>query len=165
MKFPPAAAKLLACLGDPSRFSIVRTLASGRRCVTELAIDVGLSQSCTTRHLQALERAGIVRGQREGRRVTFGLSDDPGHVVDLVSWALRHETMVAGLAAEVPGSKSPRPRSGPGARRPRPPRRPDPGEAKPARADMVSKDIPGGSDPEVAEEPPRRFNDLEDYLL
>lgn len=65
--------QFLACLSDPSRFSLVTTLAGGPRCVTELAGLVGLSQSCTTRHLQALLREGIVSGERQGKRVVYAL--------------------------------------------------------------------------------------------
>ncbi|HEV2104186.1 MAG TPA: metalloregulator ArsR/SmtB family transcription factor, partial [Candidatus Eisenbacteria bacterium] len=61
----------LASLAARSRFEMLVQLAGAERCVTELAADVGLSQSCTTRHLQALARAGLVRGRRDGRRVLF----------------------------------------------------------------------------------------------
>ena len=43
---------ILACLGDSSRFRIVLSLLERELCVTELAAQVELSQSCTTRHLQ-----------------------------------------------------------------------------------------------------------------
>jgi DNA-binding Lrp family transcriptional regulator len=55
---------ILACLGDSSRFRLVLSILEHERCVSELAGDVGLSQSCTTRHLQYLEREGIVVGVR-----------------------------------------------------------------------------------------------------
>lgn len=64
---------VLACLAVPSRYRLVRAIAGAELCVGELAISIGLSQSCTTRHLQALERAGLVRGKRDGRRVRFVL--------------------------------------------------------------------------------------------
>ena len=60
--------RVLQCLGDESRFRVMTELVRGDRCVTELATLVGLSQSCTTRHLQVLERAGLVSKQRSGRR-------------------------------------------------------------------------------------------------
>ncbi|MEO5617025.1 MAG: metalloregulator ArsR/SmtB family transcription factor [Candidatus Eisenbacteria bacterium] len=71
--------QFLACLSDPSRFSLVTTLIAGPRCVTDLATIVGLSQSCTTRHLQALLREGIVSGERQGKRVVYALCPlEPG---------------------------------------------------------------------------------------
>ena len=41
------------------------------RSVSQLAGAVRLSQSCTTRHLQALQRAGLVKRVRDGKRVLF----------------------------------------------------------------------------------------------
>jgi DNA-binding transcriptional ArsR family regulator len=68
------AQDLLAALAPPKRFELVALLARGRDLsVSGLALEVGLSQSCTTRHLQALERAGLVRGVRDGKRVVFHL--------------------------------------------------------------------------------------------
>ena len=66
--------RVLACLGDESRFRVMLELVRGDRCVTDLAGRVGLSQSCTTRHLQTLEREGLVRGARSGKRVFFSVS-------------------------------------------------------------------------------------------
>lgn len=69
---------MLACLAVPSRFRLVRAIAEADLCVGELALRVGLSQSCTTRHLQALERAGLVERHREGRRVRYRLHPEAG---------------------------------------------------------------------------------------
>ncbi|HYM80809.1 MAG TPA: helix-turn-helix domain-containing protein [Candidatus Limnocylindria bacterium] len=79
----------LACLGDASRFHLVRLLRARRLCVTELADEVGLSQSCTTRHLQALKQAGLVCAERRGKRVLYGLCSDEPRVATLLEWALR----------------------------------------------------------------------------
>jgi DNA-binding transcriptional ArsR family regulator len=81
--------RLMSCLGDPSRFRIVRALLERERCVTELAAAVGLSQSCTTRHLQALQREGLARGRRDGKRVMFRLCSDEPRVSALLRWATR----------------------------------------------------------------------------
>jgi DNA-binding transcriptional ArsR family regulator len=77
---------ILACLGDSSRFRLVLSLLERERCVTELAAAVGLSQSCTTRHLQYLEREGLVRGVRQGKRVMFRLRSDRARVRELMAW-------------------------------------------------------------------------------
>ena len=94
--------RFLACLSDPSRFSLVTTLIEGPLCVTDLAMRVGLSQSCTTRHLQILEREGIVSGQRHGKRVIFGLEAGllNGHPV--MKWVLDRDG--AGNEAETEGA-------------------------------------------------------------
>jgi DNA-binding transcriptional ArsR family regulator len=79
--------RLLACLSDSSRFRIVCLLVGDERCVTEIARVVGLSQSCTTRHLQALARDRIVRRRRDGKRVLFRLDDRDPSVRGLLAWA------------------------------------------------------------------------------
>ena len=86
---PSYPRSLLACLGDASRFQLVRSLIEAERCVTELARQVGLSQSCTTRHLQVLAREGLVRGEREGKRVVFRLRREEPSVSALLEWAVR----------------------------------------------------------------------------
>ena len=99
---------ILACLGDPSRFRLVLALLEGELCVTELAGQVGLSQSCTTRHLQYLGREGLVRGVRQGKRVVFQLRSDRARVRDLLAWvtASSHESpprRVAGADVHTDG--------------------------------------------------------------
>jgi DNA-binding transcriptional ArsR family regulator len=82
------AQRVLACLGDPSRFRIVAVLAEADRCVTEIAAEVGLSQSCTTRHLQVLLRRDVVSRVRQGKRVHFRLRDDDPAMALLLEWAM-----------------------------------------------------------------------------
>ena len=62
----------MAVLAPPRRFELLLLLlARADRSVSQLAAAVRLSQSCTTRHLQALERAGLVKRVRDGKRVVF----------------------------------------------------------------------------------------------
>lgn len=68
----PALHRALAVLAPPKRFQLLLLLLAGPdRSVSQLARVVRLSQSCTTRHLQALGRAGLVKGTRDGKRVVF----------------------------------------------------------------------------------------------
>lgn len=78
----------MACLGEASRFRLVQVLMGGARCVTDLASEVGLSQSCTTRHLQALESRRVVAGRRDGKRVLYRIRDDDPGLLPLLRWAL-----------------------------------------------------------------------------
>lgn len=93
---------LFACLGEASRYRIVATLSTGERCVTELAREVSLSQSCTTRHLQALERVGLVAGARRGKRVVFRLRVDDPRVGGLLEW-IRADALEGRAGAPEPG--------------------------------------------------------------
>src|SRR5262245_13151943 len=74
----------LAALAPPKRLQLLlRMLGGANRSVSQLAAEVGLSQSCTTRHLQALARAGLVKGVRDGKRVVFRIAprDEPAREV------------------------------------------------------------------------------------
>lgn len=77
---------LLAAVGHASRFRLFQLLADRERCVTELAAQVGLSQSCTTRHVQALVAAGAVVAKREGKRVRVRLRLERPEVAGLLAW-------------------------------------------------------------------------------
>jgi DNA-binding transcriptional ArsR family regulator len=138
----------MACIGDASRFQLVRILQGGERCVTDLASEVGLSQSCTTRHLQALQRRRIVCGERDGKRVVYRLCQDEPALAPLLEWALG-----AGLRESGPNAES----GGP-ARRPRP--RPASSQGNPSE----KAEPPPATSPSPPPREPRRA-DLEDYLL
>ena len=65
----------LATMAAPKRFDLLVLMLGGKdRSVSQLAEAVGLSQSCTTRHLQALARAGLVKRVRDGKRVVFRIA-------------------------------------------------------------------------------------------
>jgi DNA-binding transcriptional ArsR family regulator len=160
---------LFACLGEASRYRIVATLSAGERCVSDLAREVALSQSCTTRHLQALERVGLVAGVRQGKRVVFRLRTDDPRVGGLLEW-IRSDALVEPGAHAVPerGARAHTGRSGvDGVSRANPwPRTAEgsPGSAKeptPARGPAPQQDE-GPGDP-VRPTPGRQ--DLEDFLL
>lgn len=62
------AAPVFSALGDPVRLSIVAHLCEdGPLPTIDLTRDAGLSRQAITKHLQILERAGILRSERVGR--------------------------------------------------------------------------------------------------
>jgi DNA-binding transcriptional ArsR family regulator len=93
----------LAVLGPPRRFQLMLLLLSGiERSVSQLARAVRLSQSCTTRHLQALERAGLVKGTRDGKRVVFRPAPrdvTARAVLDSLARSAESDLLHAGIAA------------------------------------------------------------------
>jgi len=140
--------RMLACLGDNSRFRLVRCLMLGDQCVTELARQVGLSQSCTTRHLQALQREGIVLRTRDGKRVLYQVRSDSGVLRGLVGWVtdtpyadIDHQTRAVDAEFGSPFESRVEDR---------------------ARASDASTDT---ESPETSVHPPFRRDDLEDFLL
>ncbi|WP_327092507.1 metalloregulator ArsR/SmtB family transcription factor [Nonomuraea sp. NBC_01738] len=74
---------LLAALADPARWRLVTLLAERPRSVGVLAQLAEARQPQTTKHLQALERAGVVTSQRSGQRRVYALQ--PGPLRDLAA--------------------------------------------------------------------------------
>ena len=64
---------VLAALADPARWRLVSLLAERPRPVGVLAQLAGARQPQTTKHLQTLERAGVVSSQRSGQRRIYSL--------------------------------------------------------------------------------------------
>jgi uncharacterized protein YndB with AHSA1/START domain/DNA-binding transcriptional ArsR family regulator len=68
---------LLTALADPARWRLVALLAERPRPVGVLAELAGARQPQTTKHLQTLERAGLVTSQRSGQRRVYALEAGP----------------------------------------------------------------------------------------
>jgi DNA-binding transcriptional ArsR family regulator len=66
-----------AALADPTRRRILRHLAQGDRCVTELARPYSMSLPAVSKHLRVLEKAGLVRRRRSGRVHSLRLQAAP----------------------------------------------------------------------------------------
>lgn len=60
-------------VAEETRFSIVRLLADGERCVCDLQDELGAAQSRLSFHLRRLKDAGVVADRREGRWVYYSL--------------------------------------------------------------------------------------------
>jgi len=94
--------RLLACIAEPSRYRVLIALAEGDRCVTEVAAAVGLSQSCTTRHLQTLQRAGVLERIRDGKRVLFRIDTRVPDRARVIEWVMLRGATPAGQAENGP---------------------------------------------------------------
>ncbi|MFO7676182.1 MAG: metalloregulator ArsR/SmtB family transcription factor [bacterium] len=68
-------ARLLAALGNEHRLAILELLRPGERCVCEITPAFALDASVVSRHLAVLERAGVVRSRRAGRRIFYRVAD------------------------------------------------------------------------------------------
>lgn len=68
-------ARLLAALGNEHRLAIVELLRAGERCVCEITPAFELDPSVVSRHLGVLERAGVIRSRRDGRRIFYRVAD------------------------------------------------------------------------------------------
>ena len=68
---------VLSALADPARWRLVQLLAERPRSVGVLAQLAEARQPQTTKHLQTLERAGLVTSQRTGQRRIYALESGP----------------------------------------------------------------------------------------
>ena len=89
-------AKLFRGFGDPSRLQIIEALREAPHTVTEIVENTGLSQSNVSNHLACLRDCGLVTTERDGRYITYQLSDD--RVVDLLTTA---ESLLSDVARGV----------------------------------------------------------------
>jgi DNA-binding transcriptional ArsR family regulator len=68
MSAPPDLDRVFAALADHTRRDIVRRAISAEEGVVELAGHYPMSFAAVQKHVAVLERAGLVRKQRVGRR-------------------------------------------------------------------------------------------------
>ncbi|CAN5420854.1 metalloregulator ArsR/SmtB family transcription factor [soil metagenome] len=59
--------RVFQALSDPSRRRILKSLAGRERTVTELAKPLAMSLAAASKHIQVLERAGLMRRSKRGR--------------------------------------------------------------------------------------------------
>ena len=74
---PSSLSVLLRSLADPSCLSCLLALRERPRTVGQIAAATGLRQPNVSKHLSGLRRCGLVRAERSGRFVTYGMVD-PG---------------------------------------------------------------------------------------
>jgi len=68
-------AELCAALAEPRRIVLLYALAEQSRHVTDLATELGMTQSAASRHLKLLRERGLVRAIRRGANVEYRLAD------------------------------------------------------------------------------------------
>jgi len=66
------AGEVFAALADPTRWRVLSLLAArGEGTATTLAAELPVSRPAVIKHLNVLDRAGLVEGRRSGREVRF----------------------------------------------------------------------------------------------
>lgn len=80
-----AAGAVFAALADPTRRSVVRTLAE-RPTVTAsaLAAELPVTRQAVSKHLATLAEAGLVTATREGRELRYRF--EPERLTDAIDW-------------------------------------------------------------------------------
>ncbi|MEZ0171619.1 ArsR/SmtB family transcription factor [Microvirga sp. TS319] len=76
-------------LGDATRRRMLRNLAAGERTVSQLAEPFAISLAAASKHIKALENAGLIRREVRGRTHVCRL--DPGPLAGAHEWLTFYE--------------------------------------------------------------------------
>jgi DNA-binding transcriptional ArsR family regulator len=86
---PPQLDAVFHALGDPTRRQMLRDLISGERSITQLAEPFAMSLAAASKHIKALENAGLIRREVRGRTHLCRL--DPGPLASAHEWLSFYE--------------------------------------------------------------------------
>lgn len=67
--------EFFSILADPNRLRILSVLAQQERCVQDLAVIMGMSESAVSHQLRTLRSSRLVRYHKQGRKVFYSLND------------------------------------------------------------------------------------------
>jgi len=82
---------VFAALADPTRRAIVARLAGGEATVNELAAPFPISMQAISKHLNVLERAGLIARTREAQWRRCRL--EPGPLRELAGWVEQYRLL------------------------------------------------------------------------
>lgn len=85
----PRLDSIFHALGDATRRQMLRDLASGERTVGQLAEPFDISLAAASKHIKALEGAGLIRREVRGRTHVCRL--DPGPLANANDWLSYYE--------------------------------------------------------------------------
>ncbi len=75
-------ARFFQVLSDPTRVRMVKALAEGQWCVSDLTEALGMDQPAVSHQLRYLRQLGLVRWKKNGRHVHYTLADN--HLRDIL---------------------------------------------------------------------------------
>ena len=87
------SSEILKAIAQPTRLRIINLLRDGEHCVCEIFPAIGHEQSNTSRHLQMLLKAGILKQRKDGLKIYYALRHP--EVLELV----RQAELIAGREA------------------------------------------------------------------
>jgi DNA-binding transcriptional ArsR family regulator len=80
---------VLAAISHPTRRAIIDRLAKGPAGFLEIAKPFDLALNAVTKHLKALERAGLIERRKQGREVIISLRGEP--LKEVAGWVHHYE--------------------------------------------------------------------------
>jgi len=69
-------AKVFSALGNETRLKILKLLASGDLCVSDIVESVPGAASTVAHHLRMLEDAGLIASRRDGRSTYYTIQEE-----------------------------------------------------------------------------------------
>lgn len=81
-------ADLFKLFGDSTRLRILSALFDREVTVTELADELGMTQSAVSHQLKILKGGKLIRGRRSGKQIHYALADD--HVRTIIAMGKDH---------------------------------------------------------------------------
>jgi DNA-binding transcriptional ArsR family regulator len=90
----PQLDSVFHALGDATRRHMLRELAGGERTVSQLAQPFAMSLAAASKHIKALEKAGLIRREVRGRTHMCHL--EPGPLASADQWLRFYERFWTG---------------------------------------------------------------------
>ena len=108
------AVRFFQALGDATRLDLLDRLREGERTVGELVDALRCPQPKVSRHLKVLKDAGLVADRRDGRHVTYSVTDSRQWSPEAREWLSRLDTAPPSRRTQAPASpagkrRTPRP--------------------------------------------------------
>jgi len=75
---------LLKLISEESRLKILSLLSQGAHCVCEIMDHFEMSQSLISHHLADLKEMGLIKDERQGKRVYYSLTEKGKKIADLI---------------------------------------------------------------------------------
>lgn len=87
-----AHAEILKAIAQETRLSILELLRDGERCVCEIFPAINREQSNVSRHLNMMQKAGILTRRKDGLRIFYAIKHpEVLEIVDLAAAIMRSE--------------------------------------------------------------------------
>jgi len=88
-------AEILKAIAQETRLNILELLRDGERCVCEIFPAIGQEQSNVSRHLNMMQKAGILTRRKDGLKIFYAVKHaEVLAIVDLAAAILKRETGV-----------------------------------------------------------------------
>ncbi len=81
-------ARFFQALSDPTRVRMVKALADGEWCVSDLTEALGMDQPAVSHQLKYLREMGLVSWKKHGRHVYYSLGD--AHLREILLSSMAH---------------------------------------------------------------------------